>query len=418
MLPAGGASAHALVCGAMAESVRVMDSGMDGNISWTIAWHGDNCILDMEGSGAMPDHSWDCGDANYVHSEYAYLPDTIRVGEGITRIGNNAFIGYYTRLNVTYLDLADSVLEIGESAFANHISLGRANNVVVLPANLRLIQRHAFMGCTGLWSVYIPASVQVIEEGAFLNCSYLREIRYGGTEAQWNAIAKDGNEQLMAAHVVYGASPEPEPTPEPTPVPTPEPTPTPAPTPAPYESQVLPFTDVPHGIWYEDAVRWAVYSKVVAGTSENTFSPTTDCSHEQIITMLWNATGQYPSWLPIPNFYGAAGYAEDAVSWAISAGILAFSPGDEPYFSPKKTCTRGDIVYFLWKFSGEEQVPEANFRDLPADPAYRAAISWASQYHVTAGTADGLFEPDKPCDRSQAVTFLFNMYNNVPAFRE
>ena len=89
--------------------------------------------------------------------------------------------------------------------------------------------------------------------------------------------------------------PTPTPAPKPTPTPAPKPTPTPAPkpTPTPAPAAKNPFTDVAKDQYYYEPVLWAVNHtpQITAGTSATTFSPNATCTRGQVVTFLWRAAG-------------------------------------------------------------------------------------------------------------------------------
>ena len=94
-----------------------------------------------------------------------------------------------------------------------------------------------------------------------------------------------------------------------------------------------------------------------------------------------------------------------AVNWAVNTGITQGT--SETTFSPNDTCTRAQIVTFLWRMAGcpkaEEDVP---FTDLAAD-WYVDAVQWAVANGITTGTSKTAFSPDQVCTRAQIVTFLY-----------
>ena len=111
-----------------------------------------------------------------------------------------------------------------------------------------------------------------------------------------------------------------------------------------------PFSDVKEGACYFDAVLWAVYAEpqVTAGTGPSTFSPKAVCTRAQVLTFLWKAMGQpepTEGELPFEDVPADAYYAK-AVRWAMETGLTAGTT--ETTFSPKASCTRGQIVIFLY----------------------------------------------------------------------
>ena len=173
------------------------------------------------------------------------------------------------------------------------------------------------------------------------------------------------------------------------------------------------FEDVPSNAYYFDAVQWAVENKITAGTSATTFSPEAPCTRAQAVSFLWRAAG-----CPIPTnihtpFTDVVGgsYYETAVLWAVENKITSGTSATT--FSPDATCTRGQIVSFLYRAFGEPGSANSTYTDVPADAYYADAVSWAVANGVTAGTGDGKFSPDTTCTRGQIVTFLYRCRDKI-----
>lgn len=173
------------------------------------------------------------------------------------------------------------------------------------------------------------------------------------------------------------------------------------------EAQSAAFDDVSAGSFYHDAVVWAVEKGVTGGVGNNLFAPDAACTRSQAVTFLWRASGspeptgaQSFSDVPSDSFY------EKAVLWAVEKGVTAGVGGG--LFNPDGVCTRGQIVTFLYRLAGQPTVSgSVSFADVKADDFFRDAVAWASAKGVTAGTGFGLFSPEQTCTRGQIVTFLF-----------
>ena len=168
-----------------------------------------------------------------------------------------------------------------------------------------------------------------------------------------------------------------------------------------------PFTDVPSGAYYEDAVIWAVKKDITSGTSATTFNPDGSCTRAQAVTFLWRAAGSpEPKSAAMPFTDVPAGsYFEKAVLWAVENGITKGT--SDTTFSPDASCTRAQIVPFLWRAGGSPAVSgNSAFSDVASDAYYAAAVAWAEKNGVTGGIGGGLFGSDNTCTRAQIVTFL------------
>ena len=169
-----------------------------------------------------------------------------------------------------------------------------------------------------------------------------------------------------------------------------------------------PFTDVPSGAYYEDAVVWAVKKGITSGTSATTFDPDGSCTRAQAVTFLWRAAGSpEPKSAAMPFTDVPAGsYFEKAVLWAVENGITKGT--SDTTFSPDASCTRAQIVTFLWRAGGSPAVSgNSAFSDVASDAYYAAAVAWAEKNGVTGGIGSGLFGSDNTCTRAQIVTFIY-----------
>ena len=168
------------------------------------------------------------------------------------------------------------------------------------------------------------------------------------------------------------------------------------------------FVDVPSGSYYEDAVDWAVANGITTGMDAAHFSPDGICTRAQAVTFLWRAAGRpAPESRTMPfTDVPADSYYYDAVLWAVENGITKGTSSTT--FSPDDTCTRAQIVTFLWR---SEQSPAAGssnpFTDVSADAYYADAVLWAVKEAITTGTTRTTFSPDAECTRAQIVTFLW-----------
>ena len=169
-----------------------------------------------------------------------------------------------------------------------------------------------------------------------------------------------------------------------------------------------PFVDVKEGAYYYDAVLWAVEQKITSGTSATTFSPDASCTRAQMVTFLWRAAGS-PKVENGKNPFTdvqADAYYYDAVLWAVEKGVTSGTSATT--FSPDATVTRGQTVTFLYRNAGSPEVSGTMpFTDVEADAYYAKAVQWAVQQKITTGTSETTFSPMSDCTRGQIVTFLY-----------
>ena len=174
------------------------------------------------------------------------------------------------------------------------------------------------------------------------------------------------------------------------------------------ESVALPFTDVAEGAYYADAVAWAIQNKVTSGVSATTFAPNASCTRGQMVTFLWKAAGS-----PEPKSLTTAftdvksgAYYEKAVAWAVENKVTTGTSATT--FSPDATVTRGQSVTFLWKANNSPAAEGTSaFTDVAASAYYASAVNWAVEKGVTSGMSATTFSPNSNCTRAQIVTFLY-----------
>ena len=183
---------------------------------------------------------------------------------------------------------------------------------------------------------------------------------------------------------------------------------TPDPEPTPDNSTS--FADVPANAYFADAVKWAVDKGITNGLSDTMFGPYESCTRAQIVTFLWRAAGS-----PEPKATTSAmtdlnpnAYYYKAVLWAIENGIT--DGMTETTFAPNATCTRGQSVTFLYRTLKGTASGGTNFTDVKSDAFYADAINWAVANNVTNGTANTTFSPNADCTRAEIVTFLYRAY--------
>ena len=171
------------------------------------------------------------------------------------------------------------------------------------------------------------------------------------------------------------------------------------------------FDDVIPGTFYYDAVMWAVKNNITKGTGASTFSPGDGCTRFQIVTFLWRACG-------CPTAATAASFSDvsssdsfyEAVLWAVERGITNGTGGSS--FSPYATCTRAQIVTFLYRAAGSPTVSSGiRFFDVAPNAFCRDAVVWATERGITNGTSDTTFSPDAACTRAEVVTLLYRTLN-------
>ena len=169
------------------------------------------------------------------------------------------------------------------------------------------------------------------------------------------------------------------------------------------------FADVPANAYFADAVKWAVDKGITNGLTDTMFGPYESCTRAQIVTFLWRAAGSpEPKAMSSFSDVPASAYYAKAVAWAVENGIT--NGMTETTFAPDATCTRGQSVTFLYRALKGTASGSTNFTDVASDAFYADAVNWAVASDVTNGTSSTTFSPNADCTRAEIVTFLYRAY--------
>ena len=167
------------------------------------------------------------------------------------------------------------------------------------------------------------------------------------------------------------------------------------------------FKDVEKDSYYHDAVHWALEKGITEGTSTDTFSPGASCTRAQMVTFLWRAAGS-PGPKSAANPFkdiNESDYYYSAILWAIENGITSGTGAGT--FSPTATVTRGQTVTFLHRAAGSPLAGSSGFNDVSDGAYYAKAVAWAAENGITSGTGSNKFAPNADCTRAQIVTLLY-----------
>lgn len=175
-------------------------------------------------------------------------------------------------------------------------------------------------------------------------------------------------------------------------------------------SAAVGFTDLKVNAYYYNAVDWAVENGVTSGTSATEFSPGATCTRAQVVSFLWRAAGS-PSVSGSNPFRDISPkkYYYTAVLWAVQNGITSGVTRDR--FDPNGSCTRAQVVSFLHRAANSPSVSTANpFYDVTRNKYFYNAVLWAVDSGVTSGVSATSFAPSSVCTRAQVVSFLYRYY--------
>lgn len=167
------------------------------------------------------------------------------------------------------------------------------------------------------------------------------------------------------------------------------------------------FRDVHENDYFADPVLWAVDNNVTSGTGDGKFSPDATCNRAQVLSFLWRASGFPDPTVSNPfSDVKATDYYCKAALWAAEKGMVSGS-----VFGAGTPCTRASAMEYMWKAAGSPKAPyDGKFSDVAAGSEYAQAVAWALNNNVTAGTSATQFSPNNTCTRGQIVTFLYRAF--------
>lgn len=173
------------------------------------------------------------------------------------------------------------------------------------------------------------------------------------------------------------------------------------------------FRDIDSNAYYFTPVLWAVDNGITSGYDETHFMPHALCDRSQVVTFLWRAAGKPEPDTAANPFRDVprGSFYEKAVLWAYQTGITNGTDGT--HFSPYEACSRAQVVTFLHRLRGcPEPTASSVFPDVSPTSYYRKAVLWAAERGITIGSDGGYFCPDYSCTRAEIVTFLYRDAKN------
>ena len=181
-----------------------------------------------------------------------------------------------------------------------------------------------------------------------------------------------------------------------------------------------PFVDVNETHYFYESVLWAVGKGITSGISATEFGPALTCSRAEVVTFLWRYAGS-PAPKSTRNPFKDVGvglWYSNAVLWAVEQGITSGISATK--FAPNQPCNRAQVVTFLWRFMQQPEPTRANkiFTDVESGSWYEKPVLWAQERGITAGTSANTFSPAAVCQRAQVVTFLYRTDAPPPAETE
>ena len=269
---------------------------------------------------------------------------------------------------VRSLNIDSRISYIGKNAFCECNSLAEA----FIPESVKEIAEKAFYSCDVLKKLTLSAGTS-IHENAFESCN-IKVVDFYGSIEQWEALMHVKGFENAKVNIMLQP----------------------------------PFIDVSNDDYYAYAVYWAVEKEITHGTSATTFSPEQICTRAQAVTFLWRAAGEPRAMSRRNPFIDVAqsAYYYEAVLWAVENGITSGTSPNQ--FSPDAGCTRAQAVTFLWRSAGSPKSSGTSlFNDVSERDYYNQSVIWATNEGITYGTSDTKFSPNLSCTRAQIVTFLY-----------
>ena len=373
----------------------------------------------------------------------------VKLPQGLTELGDGLFAGC---LSLEELEIPQSVTKIGSFAFDGCVRLWHID----LPSGLESIGSYAFKGCSWLLGIDLPAALRETGFCVFENCPKLMGAVVRSSNVEYNTFGAEAHlfnnpdntslygipgstTQAYAERNGYSFYPiaehqhsyfstvlEP------------------SCTLGGYQVQVCDcghiqsatplkalghcyrngrcircdksvpakFSDVKEGAYYYDPVMWAVDNGITSGAGDGVFSPKKVCTREQVVTFLWKAAGAprpESSQNPFTDVKSGK-YYYNAVLWAVENGITSGSSAAK--FGVGKPCTREQVVSFLWKALGSPAPAgtESPFTDVKPGKYYFNPVLWAVENGITSGATPTTFGVGRSCTRAQIVTFLYKAY--------
>lgn len=419
-------SATFVIAVPIAHAATVLESGKAGdNITWTTY---DDGRLVFSGTGRMDDGKY------WLVKDWSHHdPVDVIFEEGITYIGAYSFYSDWGFKSIRTVTFPGTLTEIGEYAFEGLIKLEKVyiTNLknwcsVTYGNGAHPMDTGADLYLKGekVVDLVIPNNITKLCNGAFWGCESLRSVYIPDhvTEIGNNAFSYcsnlekiyfKGEPPIFGSYVFYGCH---------------------ALAYCPVNSgwnesvfsqntegvtwlwdQQKPFADVPTDSWFCDSVSWALGEGITKGVSETSFAPNSSCTRAQIITFLWRAAGRPESMAPVSSFTDVkeGDYFYKPVLWAEERGITRGVT--EATFGPDEPCTRAQIVTFLHRAAQtpEPKTEDHPFVDVSPDAYYYRAVLWAVEMGITNGMTATTFEPDDRCTRAQTVCFLHRYSKTV-----
>lgn len=293
---------------------------------------------------------------------------------------------------------------------------GSALTEIALPDSVAVIEGFAFYDCDGLNEIVIPAGVKEIGDLAFFACENLKAVYFLGNtpetvgESVFQMYTDDGDINIPGLTLYYleGTSGWTSPTWGADAYPT-----------AVWKPSG--YFDVKPGSWYEQSVQYATEHNLMNGTGANTFEPESTMTRAMLVTVLWRYAGApKPGANPFTDVPNGKWYT-DAVAWAAENGVVN-GVGDGK-FEPDGSVTREQMATILYRYAQKVGIDTSKHTELSAFPdasrvsAYaRAPMQWIVAEGVIGGSRENgqdWLNPQGNATRAEVATILMRFIENV-----
>ena len=329
--------------------------------------------------------------ANCTHLTAISFPASIE------RIEQGAFSGC---TGLTSLSIPSKLTSISEEAFSGCTGL----KSLAISEGVVRIQQGAFSGCTGLTSVTFPDSLKSIGWRAFLNCTKLTKVTIPETvigigDLSLGYVSSGDSVSPMNGFTICGIIGSEA------------------------ESYATrngftfvalggvrnPFEDVHNTDFFYDPVMWALENDVTGGIDDTHFGPYNTVMRVDAMVFFWAAKGR-PSFTSTNKTFKDVGkkhWAYNAVMWAVENGITGGTDAAGTLFSPQQTCSRSEILQFLYAAEGKPKYTISNpYSDVKNKHWYKDSAIWANEIGLEKGE-NGRFNAKTPCTRAYVVVYLY-----------
>ena len=322
----------------------------------------------------------------------------IQIPDGVALIGEYAFSDCYALRSVS---IPDSVAEIGDYAFMRCRSLEQ----ITIPHSTVKLGDYSFFDCPELKEIALGEGINSVGRYAFHGCENLQTVYFEGSAEDWDAIKiQTGNEELTEANIVFDQQIVIQP----------------ESISIAGSSYVEVGSSIPVGILFNPT---NTTEKQITWTSSNRNAATIDANGSLYgrkvgtTTITAKSSNGLSATMNVRVLFAdvpaGGAYYSKPVYWAVDKGITyGFTDADglARCFGPERSCTRAQMVTFLWRLAGKPNPKSSSskIKDVKnTSDYYYKAVLWAAEKGITSGYDDGTFRPDATCLREHAVTFLW-----------